>query len=69
MVWHNGLTAHAAGANMTIASRRAMTCAFMPDGSTFNGKQNVLPDGYFASLKIGALLNNAHQNPLVWHNS
>ena len=69
IVWHNGLTAHAAGANMTIRSRRAMTCAFMPDGSTFNGKQNILPDNYFHSLTIGALLNDEQQNPLVWHSA
>lgn len=69
IVWHNGMTAHAAGANMTTRSRRAMTCAFMPDGSTFNGKKNILPDDYFASLKIGDLLNDERQNPLVWYTS
>ncbi|MBI4551437.1 MAG: phytanoyl-CoA dioxygenase family protein [Candidatus Latescibacteria bacterium] len=69
IVWHNGLTAHAAGANMTTKSRRAMTCAFMPDGATFNGKKNVLPDDYFASLKVGDVLKNEQQNPLVWHTS
>jgi phytanoyl-CoA hydroxylase len=42
-VYHNGLTAHGAGANMSNRARRAMTCAYMPDGATFNGKQNILP--------------------------
>lgn len=65
-VFHNGLTAHGAGANMTNKPRRAMTCAYMPDGSTFNGKQNVLPDSYFASLTIGDLLNDNTINPLIW---
>jgi ectoine hydroxylase-related dioxygenase (phytanoyl-CoA dioxygenase family) len=69
IVWHNGLTAHGAGANMTTRPRRAMTCAFMPDGCTFNGKKNILPDDYFASLKVGDLLNDEKQNPLVWHTS
>ena len=69
IVWHNGLTAHAAGANMTIHHRRAMTCAFMPDGSTFNGKQNILPQDYFESLEVGDLLDNNEQNTLVWHQS
>jgi len=69
IVWHNGLTAHAAGANMTIRSRRAMTCAFMPDGCTFNGKRNILPEDYFNSLEIGDVLNDEKQNTLVWHNS
>ena len=46
-----------------------MTCAYMPDGSTFNGKRNILPEEYFASLKIGDLLDDERQNPLIWHRS
>jgi hypothetical protein len=65
-VFHNGLTAHGAGANMTPRPRRAMTCAYMPDGSTFNGTRNILPEEYFASLQIGDVLNNDKQNPLIW---
>jgi len=65
-VFHNGLTAHGAGANMTNKPRRAMTCAYMPDGSTFNGKKNILPDGYFASLNVGDVLNDDKINPVVW---
>jgi phytanoyl-CoA hydroxylase len=65
-VFHNGLTAHGAGANMTPGPRRAMTCAYMPDGSTFNGKQNVLPDDYFHSLKLGEVIDNPKQVPLIW---
>ena len=38
--FHNGYTAHGAGANMTPKIRRAMTCGFMPEGSKFNGIQN-----------------------------
>ena len=68
IVWHNGLIAHAAGANMTIRQRRAMTCAFMPDGSTFNGTRNILTDAYFSSLEVGDVLNDPKQVPLVWHN-
>jgi hypothetical protein len=41
----------------------------MPDGSTFNGKKNILPDDYFNSLTIGDLLDNPQQNELIWHNS
>ena len=65
-VFHNGLTAHGAGANMTNKPRRAMTCAYMPDGATFNGTQNILPDDDFHSLKIGDVLNDDRINPLVW---
>ncbi len=67
-VLHNGLIAHGAGANMTAYPRRAMTCAYMPDGSTFNGQQNVLPDDYFQTLKVGDLLNDDRINRLIWHN-
>ncbi len=65
-VFHNGLTAHGAGVNMSNRPRRAMTCAYMPDGSTFNGIQNVLPTEYFESLKVGDVLNNDVINPLIW---
>jgi len=65
-VFHNGLTAHAAGANMTPRPRRAMTCGYMPDGATFNGQRNVLPEEYFKSLQVGDVLNDNKQNPLVW---
>lgn len=64
--FHNGLCIHGAGPNMTNGFRRAMTCAFMPDGSTFNGNQNILSDEYFNSLKIGDILNNENQNPLIY---
>jgi phytanoyl-CoA hydroxylase len=64
--FHNGLTAHAAHANMTPGLRRAMTCGYMPDGSTFNGKQNILRKEQVARLKVGDLLNDDHQNPLLY---
>lgn len=65
-VFHNGLVAHGAGANMTNRPRRAMTCAYMPDGATFNGTQNVLPQELFESLAVGDPLVDAVFNPLVW---
>ena len=65
--FHCGITAHGAGANMTPGWRRAMTCGYMPDGSTFNGQQNVLPDEYFQSLKVGDVLDDDEQNPLIYH--
>lgn len=65
-VFHNGLIAHGAGVNMTPFPRRAMTCAFMPDGSIFNGQRNVLPEDYFQSLTVGDLLNNEAHNRLIW---
>jgi ectoine hydroxylase-related dioxygenase (phytanoyl-CoA dioxygenase family) len=68
-VFHSGLTAHAAGVNMTPRPRRAMTCAYMPDGSTFNGQKNILPNDLYASLKVGDVLNDDRQNPLIWKKS
>lgn len=65
--FHNGLTIHGAGANMTSGYRRAMTCAYMPDGNTFNGIANILPDSYLKTLAVGDLLNNEEQNPLIYH--
>ncbi len=63
--FHNGLTAHGAGANMTRGRRIAMTAGYMPDGSTFNGSKNIMPDWYFNSLTLGQTLNNDELNPLV----
>jgi len=65
-VLHNGLTAHGAGANMTNKPRRAMTCAYMPDGSTYNGQANVLPDAYRAKLNIGDVIDDPKIVPLIW---
>lgn len=64
--FHNGLTAHGAGANMTRGRRIAMTCAYMPEGSTFNGQRNILPEDYFNALEQGDVLDNDDWNPLVW---
>jgi phytanoyl-CoA hydroxylase len=65
-VLHNGLTFHGAGANMTPGRRRAMTCAYMPDGAVFNGQANVLPPEYVAAISVGDVLDNDRQNPLVY---
>ncbi len=65
--WHNGLIAHAAGANMTPGRRRAMTCAYMPDGATFNGQRNILREEQIAQLKIGDVLDDDSQVPLIYH--
>ena len=67
--FHNGLTIHGANANMTSGFRRAMTCAYMPEGNTFNGEPNILPDAYLKTLKIGDPLDNDEQNPFIYHKS
>lgn len=63
--FHNGLAAHGAGANMTRGRRIAMTSGYMPVGSRFNGRQNILSDAYFRSLKVGDVLENDDWNPVV----
>jgi phytanoyl-CoA hydroxylase len=65
--FHCGLTIHGAHANMTPGYRRAMTCAYMPDGNVFNGIQNILSDEQVAKLKPGDPMNNDQQNPLLYH--
>lgn len=65
--FHNGLLAHGAGANMTPGWRRAMTCAYMPDGSTFNGQQNILSAEQMAKLSVGDVLADDSQSPLIYH--
>lgn len=64
--FHNGLTIHGAGANMTNGTRRAMTCAYMPDGATFNGTRNILTSEQLARLTVGDVLDDPAQNPLVY---
>ena len=64
--FHCGQTIHGAHANMTPGSRRAMACAYMPDGNVFNGQANILPPSYMQKIKVGDLLNNENQNPLIY---
>jgi phytanoyl-CoA hydroxylase len=66
VAFHNGLTAHGAGVNITNKPRKAYAVAFMPDGSVFNGIKDVLPSDYFKSLKVGDVLNDQQVHPLVW---
>jgi phytanoyl-CoA hydroxylase len=65
--FHNGLTIHGANANMTPGLRRAMTCAYMPDGATFNGIQNILSDEQFNKLTIGDTIDDGQQTPLIYN--
>ena len=64
--FHNGLTPHAAGPNMTTGLRRALACIFMPDGATFNGQKNILTDEQVAALKVGDVLDDDDLNPLTF---
>jgi hypothetical protein len=46
-----------------------MTCAYMPEGSTFNGRQSILSERYAASLNVGDVLDDDGQNPMVYQKS
>lgn len=65
-IYIDGMVVHGAGPNMTHQYRRAMTCAYMPTGSRFNGKRNVLSESYYSSLSIGDELNNEKELPLLY---
>ena len=52
---------------MTVGLRRAFTCAYMPDGSTFNGQRNILRDEQIAGLQVGDVLEDDAQTPLIYH--
>jgi phytanoyl-CoA hydroxylase len=67
--FHNGLTAHGAGANMTPGRRRAMTAGFMPDGSTFNGKSSIYRPEQLATMAVGDVLDDETQTPLLYSRS
>lgn len=60
------MTAHVAGPNMTPCARRAMTCAYLPEGVVYSGIQNVLSDKYVDKLRVGEVLGNDEELPLVW---
>ncbi|MDN4522974.1 phytanoyl-CoA dioxygenase family protein [Fictibacillus fluitans] len=43
--FHHGLTFHFAHSNTTDKPRRALVIIYMPDGTTFNGKNHIITDG------------------------
>jgi ectoine hydroxylase-related dioxygenase (phytanoyl-CoA dioxygenase family) len=65
-LFHNTFTAHGAGANMTPGRRRAITCNYMPDGTTFNGELSILPPQYLARLGVGDRLDDDDYVPLIF---
>jgi hypothetical protein len=63
---HNGLTVHAAGANMTACWRRAMTCQYLPTSARFNGRPSILTSAQRDALSIGDPLDDDHNHPLLF---
>jgi len=63
--FHSGMTIHGAGPNMTHGRRRAMVFALMPDGTLYNGHNDIFSDDQFAKHTIGEPLTSA-MFPLAW---
>lgn len=64
--FHNAHVAHAAGPNMTPKRRRAMTCNYMPVGSTFNGNPGILSEEELAKREVGEVFDDNDLHPLVY---
>ncbi len=65
-IFINGMTAHAAGPNMTLHPRRAFAMLFMPKDAVFNGKRSALPEEVFSRLEEGDLLADDVHLPLLY---
>ncbi|HOE95798.1 MAG TPA: phytanoyl-CoA dioxygenase family protein [Candidatus Sumerlaeota bacterium] len=64
--FHNGLTAHAAGPNMTRTRRRAMTISFMPEAIRFNGKPDTIAPERLATMQVGQPLDDPLFYPVIY---
>ena len=65
-VFVSGMIAHAAGPNMTPRPRRAYAMLYMPEGATFNGRRSGLPYELVEKLKVGDVIPNHEQLPLLF---
>lgn len=66
VVFHNCMTYHAAGANLTMTRRLAMTAAYIPDGAVFDGTQDCFSDEQMSRLSVGRPLDDEDITPKVW---
>ncbi len=64
--FHNGLTAHCAGVNLTPRNRPAMTAAYFDDGCTYNGQVGIMKPEKAAAMQVGDVLTDPEDFPLVW---
>jgi hypothetical protein len=63
--FHNDITIHKAGDNMTNGFRHFVVDAYIPDGAIFNGIQNILSDKYIHKLKTDNFQHDNKQNSLT----
>ena len=59
----NGMTAHAAGANMTRRPRRAFSMLFIPGRCGYTGQPGALPSELVARLQPGDILDDDQHLP------
>ena len=65
-IFINGMTAHAAGANMSPRPRRAFSMLFIPGRCGYTGQPGALPAGLTARLQPGDILDDSEHLPLLY---
>ena len=65
-IFINGMTAHAAGANMSRRPRRAFSMLFIPGRCRYTGQPGALPTELTARLQVGDLLDDDEHLPLLY---
>ena len=65
-IFINGMTAHAAGANMSPRPRRAFSMLFIPGACRYTGEPGALPAELVARLRPGDILDDSEHLPLLY---
>ena len=65
-IFINGMTAHAAGANMSTRPRRAFSMLFIPGRCRYTGQPGALPPELVARLQPGDILDDDEHLPLLY---
>ena len=65
-IFINGMTAHAAGANMSPRPRRAFSMLFIPGRCGYTGQPGALPAELTARLQPGDILDDSEHLPLLY---
>ena len=68
-IFINGMTAHAAGANMSRRPRRAFSMLFIPGRCRYTGQPGALPQELVARLEVGDALDDDEHLPLLYQAS
>ena len=65
-IFINGMTAHAAGANMSRRPRRAFSMLFIPGRCRYTGQSGALPQELTNRLQVGDVLDDDEHLPLLY---